>query len=249
MTRSDVTYMPLAGWQDGLLRSELDGSHFDNHLQPGVLELVAESLPCPRIGEGFEVQRLGKKRISDFPPLELLQFPGCLWSILISILIFTIGVGTKKVFQLRLEIVDLDKTFLLLVGGQDLGVEFLPVPILESFTNHPALASAVYLFCGLVDASRIGVLLEQGYRQVEAFLTLARLVKRGVVSEDSLPGGNSCINELLDKTVNLRVFLRVQVVDVASEAHSPVVVKGQVGREPLVGLRPIGLIDSIAIVR
>ncbi len=136
--------MPLAGWEDGLLRGELDGCQLDNHLQPSVLELVAESLPCPRIGERLEVQWLGEKGIPDFPPLEPLQPPGHLWPILISIVVFAIRVGIKKVFQLHLDIQELDRTFIFLVGGQDLGIELFPVPILESFTNYPGSASAMY---------------------------------------------------------------------------------------------------------
>ena len=148
--------MPLARREDGLLRGELNGGHFDNYLQPCVLELVAESLPCPRIGEGFEVQQFEKKKISDFPPLESLQLPGPLRSILISILISAIRVGITKVFQFGLGIINLDKTFLLLMGAQDLGVKFLPAPILQSFTNKSGLASGFVIFGGSWRAAEEG---------------------------------------------------------------------------------------------
>ncbi len=47
------TYMPPAGWGDGLLRGKLDGGHLNNNLQAGVLELLPKSLPC-RISDGLE---------------------------------------------------------------------------------------------------------------------------------------------------------------------------------------------------
>jgi hypothetical protein len=80
----------------------------------------------------------------------------------------------------------------------------------------------------------------RGGRKGEALLSLAGLVN-GVAAEDSIPGRDGRVNELLDQAVDLGVLLWMEIVDVAREAHGAVVLEGQVGREPLVGLRPIAV--------
>jgi hypothetical protein len=132
--------MPLVGWTDGLLRGKLNGGHFHHHLETGVLELAAEDLSRRGIGDGLEVHGLREKGISDFPPLEFLQLPGPRWPILVFVCILAIrfvktGLG---VCQLALKKPVFNGTFLLLDGGQDIGVECLPVLVLSSIANDPA---------------------------------------------------------------------------------------------------------------
>jgi len=55
-------------------------------------------------------------------------------------------------------------------------------------------------------------------RQVKKDLIFSRFINEGA-TEYSLRGGNGRVDEFLDKTVDLGLLIRAEVVDIASEAH------------------------------
>ena len=67
-----------------------------------------------------------------------------------------------------------------------------------------------------------------------------------MLSEKLVPGRNSYVNKLLYRAVDARVFLWVQVIDVARELHSPVFLESQVRRQPLILIRPVFHRNAIA---
>lgn len=57
--------------------------------------------------------------------------------------------------------------------------------------------------------------------------------------KELVPCRNSYVNKLLYSAVDARIFLWVEVVDVARELHSPVFLESQVRWQPLILFRPV----------
>ena len=95
----------------------------------------------------------------------------------------------------------------------------------------------------------MGNSLKNRQRHGKAYLSVIRVIDDGRTGEDCVPSGDGLVDELLDETVDLGVLLRVEVVDVAGEAHRAVVLKGQIGREPLVVSGPIDVIPGPLLSR
>lgn len=67
-----------------------------------------------------------------------------------------------------------------------------------------------------------------------------------VYGQELVPCWNSRVNKLLNSAVDARIFLWVEVVDVARELHSPVFLESQVRWQPLIRIRPVFKRDTTA---
>ena len=152
--------MPRALPKHGLLRGEFDGRHLDDDLQAGVLEPVAEAL-LDLERDGRELEGLGQLGVPEGLPLELCD----------ELLALCLEVGCVLVFVvlpvLQLVLVVVELSLVLLMRGNDLGIDLLPEVVVvvlaarktgggflvTSFRKQPNAAHTLVLACLLVAAT------------------------------------------------------------------------------------------------